>query len=165
MSREHISHALRDLLPRLWIFSLRVAGNPGDAEALLRLACPRVFAAPARLGPRTSLPGWFFSVVCRVWLDQARGQPQARGRAPAPSAPAASRADAPKHAEVVDAVTCLVGPPRLAFMLVTLEGFSYAEAAEILGVPVERVKRDLLQARLAIGACVSHPGTGPRPGS
>ncbi|WLE62377.1 RNA polymerase sigma factor [Burkholderia plantarii] len=163
MSREHISHALRDLLPRLWIFSLRVAGNPGDAEALLRLACPRVFAAPARLGPRTSLPGWFFSVVCRVWLDQARSQPPVRGRAP--SAPAASRDHAPEHADVVDAVTCLVGPPRLAFMLVTLEGFSYAEAAEILGVPVDRVKRDLLQARLAIGACVAHPGAGPRPGS
>lgn len=164
MSREHISHALRDLLPRLWIFSLRVAGNPGDAEALLRLACPRVFAAPARLGPRTSLPGWFFSVVCRVWLDQTHGsRPQTRGRA---SSASASRNDAPKHADVVDAVTCLVGPPRLAFMLVTLEGFSYAEAAEILGVPVDRVKRDLLQARLAIGACVSHPGAGagPRPG-
>ncbi|MBU9264754.1 RNA polymerase sigma factor [Burkholderia gladioli] len=159
MSREQLSHALRDLLPRLWIFALRVAGNPRDAEVLLRRACLRVFGLAQTPGPTLSVPGWMYSVIYHVWLDDMRydgaagEQPDATGLDDMPDAAAMqARAGAPSHDEVIDAVSHLADTPRISMVLVAIEGFSYEEAAQILGISAGSVASNVVQARMMIGA-------------
>ncbi|URV27402.1 RNA polymerase sigma factor [Burkholderia gladioli] len=165
MSREQLSHALRDLLPRLWIFALRVAGNPRDAEVLLRRACLRVFGLAQGPGPTLSVPGWMYSVIYHVWLDDMRydgaagEQPDATGLDDMPDAAALpgaaamqALAGAPSHDEVIDAVSHLADTPRISMVLVAIEGFSYEEAAQILGISAGSVASNVVQARMMIGA-------------
>ncbi|MEX3629444.1 MAG: RNA polymerase sigma factor [Burkholderia sp.] len=164
MSREQLSHALRDLLPQLWIFALRVAGNSRDAEVLLRRACLRVFALAQGPGPTLSVPGWMYSVIYHVWLDDMRYDGTAGDHpdthrlddmpnaAALPGAAMHARAGTPSDDEVIDAVSDLADTQRISMVLVAIEGFSYEEAAQILGISAGNVASNVVQARMMIGA-------------
>jgi RNA polymerase sigma-70 factor (ECF subfamily) len=53
-------------------------------------------------------------------------------------------------AEVRRAIDRLPAEPRATLMLVTVEGLSYKEAAEIAGVPIGTIMSRLARARIAL---------------
>ena len=72
--RDELSTALPALLPRLWRFALRLAGDRHDAEDLVQRACIRALERRHQLQPGTATLSWMFSIVHSVWLNEVRAR-------------------------------------------------------------------------------------------
>src|SRR6516162_4154485 len=79
MEQNGLSAELPALLPRLWRFALRLAGDRHDAEDLVQRACVRALERRSQLQPGTSTLSWLFSIVHSVWLNEVRAR-QIRSR-------------------------------------------------------------------------------------
>lgn len=158
--RDELSTALPALLPRLWRFALRLAGDRHDAEDLVQRACIRALERRHQLQPGTATLSWMFSIVHSVWLNEVRAR-QIRNNAGlqwteelATTLVDSSAVDPETnalHQQVMAAVARLPDAQRAVMLLVAVEGLSYREAAEALDVPVGTVMSRLARARLTIG--------------
>jgi RNA polymerase sigma-70 factor (ECF subfamily) len=163
---ENLPSLLPGMLPRLWAFSLRLCGNQHDAEDLLQRACVRGLERAHQLQPGTSPLSWMFSIVHSTWLNELRAR-NVRSRSsmewddnfletvPDPGA----RNPADSVSEIIAAVERLPDAQRTVMLVVAVEGFSYAEAAEVLGVPIGTIMSRLSRARQTIGAQFSDHDT------
>jgi RNA polymerase sigma-70 factor (ECF subfamily) len=154
---------LPDLLPRLWTFAWRITGDRLDAEELTQKTCMR---ALQRVGPLRDdvqpLCG-LYAIAYRVWIDELRSQrsrkrtggaaqaPQREQDPMRPRQPLASGSAHDASGHIVAAVDQLPHAQRMAMLLVAVEALSYAEAAHVLGVPVNTVVSRIVRAREAIG--------------
>jgi RNA polymerase sigma-70 factor (ECF subfamily) len=99
-------------------------------RALLRLDNWRTGESPRR---------WLFTIMHNIFLDQVR-RDRRRGAMvdidarEALSIPAA-QPGAAESLEILDALQAISPDRRAAILMVSVEGFSYAEASVILGVP------------------------------
>lgn len=151
---------LPGMLPRLWAFALRLAGDRHDAEDLVQRACVRALERAHQFRPDTSPLSWMFSIVHSTWLNELRAR-RVRSRsnmewddgfletiadplAPSPETDA-------MNAQIVSVVQRLPEAQRVVVLLVAVEGLSYGEAAEILDVPVGTIMSRLSRARQTIG--------------
>src|SRR5499427_7910657 len=80
MTRDGLCKELPTLLPRLWRFALRLAGDRHDAEDLVQRACVRALERQHQLQPGTSTLSWLFSIVHSIWLNEVRAQQIRRHR-------------------------------------------------------------------------------------
>jgi RNA polymerase sigma-70 factor (ECF subfamily) len=169
---------LPELLPELWVFALRVAHDAGTAEELTRRTCLRA-CAEERRRPRGSTPlCWLYTVAYRIWRDELRasnpgrrsdvasevvtharpGQADEADAALAEATPADADAvqaggdvrDGTFDECIVAAVARLPETQRIAMLLVAVDGFSYAQAADVLDVSVNAVMSDVSRARQAL---------------
>jgi RNA polymerase sigma-70 factor (ECF subfamily) len=160
MTRKGLCNELPTLLPRLWRFALRLAGDPHDAEDLVQRACVRALERQHQLQPGTSTLSWLFSIVHSVWLNEVRAQ-QTRRRGSiqwsdelADTVADDKALDPETYAlqrQVISAVEGLPDAQRAVMLLVAVEGFSYREAATALDVPIGTVMSRLARARQTIG--------------
>jgi RNA polymerase sigma-70 factor (ECF subfamily) len=166
MSQDGLSTELPALLPRLWRFALRLAGDRHDAEDLVQRACVRALERRHQLQPGTSTLSWLFSIVHSVWLNEVRArQIRSHGSmqwseelADTVADPAASNPEMyTLHSEIVSAVERLPDAQRAVMLLVAVEGLSYREAATALDVPIGTVMSRLARARLTIGESLEAP--------
>ena len=148
------------LLPRLWGFALRLAGDRHDAEDLVQRACVRALERRHQLQPGTATLSWLFSIVHSVWLNEVRArQIRSHGSiqwreelADTVADPAARNPETHAlHRQVIAAVEKLPDAQRAVMLLVVVEGLSYLEVAEVLEVPIGTVMSRLAGARLMIG--------------
>jgi RNA polymerase sigma-70 factor (ECF subfamily) len=160
---------LASLLPRLWAFALRISGDTSDAEALVRRACTRSVEQSQRRRENVSPICWMFSIVWAIWSDdlRARGDPKlsyapwSRAMLEMSDGPGAEEADqSPLHARIIRAVERLPQAQRAVLILVQVEGFDYAEAGEVLDIPIESVIACLSRARLTIASTLDHVAAG-----
>ena len=161
MGQDGLSTELPALLPRLWRFALRLAGNRHDAEDLVQRACVRALERRHQLQPGTSTLSWLFSIVHSVWLNEVRArQIRSHGSmqwseelADTVADPAAGNPEmSALYMEIIAAVEKLPDAQRAVMLLVAVEGLSYREAATVLDVPIGTVMSRLARARLTIGA-------------
>jgi RNA polymerase sigma-70 factor (ECF subfamily) len=155
-----LSVDLPALLPRLWRFALRLAGDRHDAEDLGQRACVRALERRHQLQPGTSTLSWLFSIVHSVWLNELRAR-QIRNHggmqwneelADTVADPAACSPEMyALHQQIISAVEKLPEAQRTVMLLVAVEGLSYREAAAVLDVPIGTVMSRLSRARLTIG--------------
>ena len=154
---------LPDLLPRLWSFAWRITGDRLDAEELTQKTClrarQRVGAPPDDVQPLCKL----YAIAYRMWIDELRPQRAQRphnrtnGGARSPqredddAQPRGFDAAHDTSGQIVTAVEQLPHAQRMAMLLVAVEALSYAEAAHVLGVPVNTVVSRVVRAREAIG--------------
>jgi RNA polymerase sigma-70 factor (ECF subfamily) len=97
-----------------------------------------------------------FRIVQTVWIDQLRAREVRKEDSDVPEERLGS--DAPVRtiearlalAEVRRAVQLLPPDQRTTLMLVTVEGLSYKEAADVVGVPVGTIMSRLARARIAL---------------
>jgi RNA polymerase sigma-70 factor, ECF subfamily len=165
---DELSTALPALLPRLWRFALRLAGDRHDAEDLVQRACIRALERRHQLQPGTATLSWMFSIVHSVWLNEVRAR-QIRNNASlqwtedlAATLVDSSAVDPETnalHQQVIAAVARLPDAQRAVMLLVAVEGLSYREAAEALDVPVGTVMSRLARARLTIGQAFGTGGS------
>ena len=66
MLTDGLSTQLPALLPRVWRFALRLAGDQRDAEDLVQRACVRALERRHQLQPGTSTLSWLFAIVRSV---------------------------------------------------------------------------------------------------
>lgn len=160
MAPDALSVDLPALLPRLWRFALRLAGDRHDAEDLVQRACVRALERRHQLQPGTSTLSWLFSIVHSVWLNEVRArQIRSHGSmqwsddlADTVADPAACNPETyTLHQQIISAVEKLPDAQRAVMLLVAVEGLSYREAASVLDVPIGTVMSRLARARLTIG--------------
>ncbi|MFC0398468.1 RNA polymerase sigma factor [Paraburkholderia rhizosphaerae] len=160
---------LPDLLPRLWAFACRMTGDRLDAQALTQKTClqarQRVGSTLQGIRPLCSI----YAIAYRIWIDELR-TPDVRARMrrarplrwmqSADPQAALDHARAAQNQLIVTAVDQLPHAQRIAMLLVAIEALSYAEAAHVLGVPVNTVMSRVVRARQTIGrqfAAVADP--------
>jgi len=169
---DDLAQALPQLLPRLWRFSLRLAGDRHDAKDLVQRACVRALERQHQLQHGTSTLSWLFSIVHSVWLNEVRAR-KIRNQgsirwstelAETVADPAAADPDTfVLQQQIVSAVERLPDAQRAVMLLVAVEGMSYREAASVLEVPIGTVMSRLARARLTIGATFGARSAQERP--
>lgn len=154
-------------LDAVYRFALRLtAGREAEAEDLVQTTFLRAYRAWETFTPGTNCKSWLFTICRNQFL---RGEEQ-RGRRPeipgsqidadveSMAATAVfsevESADPERHffdsfvdAEVLRQVDRLPAPFREAVTLSDLQGLSYPEISEVLGVPVGTVKSRLFRGR------------------
>ena len=152
----------------LYSAALRMTRNPADAEDLVQETYLRAYRGFAGFREGTNLKAWLYKILTNAYINQyrrAQREPQRvdvdeiedlylyRRRGGLEAAAAAERGP---EAEVVDrmpdddvkrAVEALPDQFRLAVLLADVEGFSYREIADIMGVPIGTVMSRLHRGR------------------
>jgi len=151
--------ALSALVPRLRRFGRLLTGHAQDADDLVQLALERAWQHQSRWETGTRLDSWTFRIMQNAWIDEVRTrQRQAQvlvaddGEGVADDKVAASPVDA---IAVRQAVAQLSEDHRAAVALVLVEGLSYKEAAEALGIPMGTLTSRLARAREQLQALLA----------
>lgn len=149
------------MLPRLRRFALSLTRNASDADDLVQEACERAITRSHLWNGEGRLESWVYAMTRNLWVDEIRKR---KVRTGAGTVDAAENEDLRIDAAGEKAVYAsqlqkliLSMPEGLAsvFVLVNVEGHSYREAAEILGIPIGTVMSRLSTARLRLAAMVS----------
>ena len=150
------------LLPRLRRFAVGLARDAADGDDLCQATVARSLERRAQWQPGTRLDSWMMTMMRNIWIDEQRarmrrgetfvGEEAGRGVGEGGGQEAAAELN------VIDrALRTLPDEQREAVLLVMVEGYSYKEAAEIVGCPVGTLNsrlvrgRDALLARLGDG--------------
>lgn len=154
-SGEAIQH-----LDTLYRGALRLTRDPGQAEDLVQDTYVRALRYQSSYRPGTNMKAWLFAIMRNLFWDRFRGgRPESlsldgddehslydtleNGGA----GPEETALDRLAHTEVVQAVDTLPDIHREVVLLVDVEGFSYKETADVLGVPIGTVMSRLHRAR------------------
>ncbi len=144
-------------LPRLRRFARGLTGTASEADDLVQAACERALMREHQFQEGTRFDSWMFRIVQTIWIDQLRAR-DVRKEDASELVEERLGTDAPVRwtearlalAEVRLAVEQLPADHRSVLMLVTVEGLSYKEAAEVVGVPVGTIMSRLARARIAL---------------
>jgi RNA polymerase sigma factor (sigma-70 family) len=130
-------------------YALALLANPADAEDATQTTFLNAYRAFQR-GERPHKPhNWLIAIahnVCRMRWRQAGSRPRevALEQAPEPAAPENGHADLD---EVLATLATLTFNQRAAIVMRELEGRTYQEISEVLGVSVSAVEALLFRAR------------------
>ena len=155
-SRDLFAEQLIALLPRLRRFGRGLAGSAVEADDLVQAACERALARRHQFQEGTRFDSWMFRIMQTIWIDQIRARDVRKEGGEI--AEERLGTDEPVRqiearlalAEVRRAVGHLPPDQRAALMLVTVDGLSYKQAAEVMGVPVGTIMSRLARARVAL---------------
>jgi RNA polymerase sigma-70 factor (ECF subfamily) len=154
--RDLFAEQLIALLPRLRRFGRGLAGSAVEADDLVQAACERALARRHQFQEGTRFDSWMFRIVQTIWIDQIRARDVRKEGGEI--AEERLGTDEPVRqvearlalAEVRRAVGRLPPDQRAALMLVTVDGLSYKQAAEAMGVPIGTIMSRLARARVAL---------------
>lgn len=148
---KRLENRLTDLRPRLFHTALGLCGDAQQADDLVQEAMEKALAGLHKLKNTASLEAWVFTILANCHRDQLRRRH--------PEEPVEEWPDAglPDTGAILDAqntiqrvrqaIGCLNSGHREVIVLVDIEGFSYAEVAEILQVPMGTVMSRLNRGR------------------
>ncbi|MBT4521021.1 MAG: RNA polymerase sigma factor [Halieaceae bacterium] len=133
-------------------FCFSLTGKPADADDLLQATIERLLDKGMPADAHAAK--WAYRVCKNAWIDELRSR-EVRHKYPhlvadqmEESPPADQVAGGERDIEAVTAAMDeLPSGQRLALTLVAIEGKSYAEAAEILEVPVGTIMSRISRAR------------------
>jgi RNA polymerase sigma-70 factor (ECF subfamily) len=146
------------LLPRLRRFARVLRPHDADAQDLVQQTVERALSQRGKFRAGTRLDSWAFTIMRRIAIDEGRrGQRWGRVVSPedetTPQVADASHAGEDLRADALaarDAIHALPPDQREAVALVLIEGLSYAEAAQVLGVPAGTLTSRLVRGRQAL---------------
>jgi RNA polymerase sigma-70 factor (ECF subfamily) len=156
----------------------RLTGNPHDAEDLTQEVFVRVFRSLASYTPGT-FEGWLHRITTNLFLDSARRRQRIRfeglgqdvsGLAGGDPSPAQAFDDRHLDGDIQAALRDLAPEYRAAVVLCDIEGLSYEEIADTLGVKLGTVRSRIHRGRAQLRAALEHrrprraeAGQGERP--
>ena len=144
------------VLPRLRRFARGLSGSVADADDLVQAACERALARQHQFQEGTRFDSWMFRIVQTIWIDQVRSRDVRKEGGDIAEERLGS--DEPVRrvearlalGEVRRALDRLPPDQRTTLLLVTVDGLSYREAAEVVQVPVGTIMSRLARARIAL---------------
>ena len=145
---------LRELLPRLRRFSLWLTRDIHAADDLVQSTLERALSSGSGRRDDASLRSWLFTILYRRFIDGKRSAKRYAwllGRIredDAPHWPSAEREVAARA--MLEAFGRLSAEQHSLLLLVSFEGFSYQEVADLLDVPIGTVMSRLSRARQAL---------------
>jgi RNA polymerase sigma-70 factor (ECF subfamily) len=145
----------------VWRFAAALV-DPDTADDLTQETYLRAFRALPRFGGRSSARTWLLGIARRTCADHIRAVVHRRrldARLAAESSVAAPKGDPAADLGAADLLRRLAPERRGAFALTQVLGLSYAEAAEVEGVPVGTIRSRVARARAdlveAVGAALA----------
>ncbi|GAB2689082.1 RNA polymerase sigma factor SigM [Kitasatospora kifunensis] len=165
-------HRHRD---RLWAIAVRTLGDREEAADALQDALISALRAAHTFQGRSAVTTWLHRIVVNACLDRVRRAGSRRtgsldeepGRLDT-LVPAAEATDSlvlrhELRRELGAALAELPAEQRAALVLVDMQGYPVAEAAELLGVPVGTVKSRCARGRARLLPLVRHLRAGAEP--
>lgn len=166
---------IEDYIPRLYGYAVSLSGDDNDAHDLVQETALKALNAPRVPSDEPAYRAWLFIILRNAWFDMIRR----RGRRPEVSGTETDYEEIgdrlwPHDESLISTLTVKFSLARLSpdhrdvLGLVDVSGFSYAEAAAILGVPTGTVMSRVARARIAmlkqleVGNVVRFPATGRR---
>lgn len=157
------------LLDSLYGAALRMTRNPADAEDLVQETMLRAYRSFDRFEAGTNLKAWLFRIMTNAFINTYRKKQREPRKVPQDDVeefdlyqqlkdhdpqfaitPETIVLDSLVDSDITDAIDELPEQFRLAVVLSDLEGFSYAEMAEIMDVPMGTVMSRLHRGRKAL---------------
>ena len=148
--QEHIAEVYQ--------YALAVLGNSADAEDVTQQTFLNAYGAFKRGERPRKAHNWLIKIahnVCRMRWRQSSRRPQEVPLERAPE-PVALDGERPSLDEVLTALAKLPFNQRAAIVMREVEDRSYAEIAEVLGVPEGTVWSRLHNARKRLAALLAH---------
>ncbi|GFE49064.1 DNA-directed RNA polymerase sigma-70 factor [Roseobacter cerasinus] len=154
------------LLPRLRRFAQTLTRSAPEADDLVQDACLRALSRASLWDPAQPLDRWLFRITRNLWINEVRKRQVRMGSGHIPAE------------DSVELVTTETGEARVAarqlqgkieqlpsdlattLLVVSVEGYSYAEAAELLDVPVGTVMSRMYRARKTLARKIAETGGG-----
>jgi len=150
---------------RVYRLAYRLTGNPHDAEDLTQEVFVRVFRSLSTYTPGT-FEGWLHRITTNLFLDQARRKAKIRFDALAEDAdqripgrglsPDLALLDNHFEDDVEAALTSLPPDFRAAVVLCDVEGLSYDEIADVLGLKLGTVRSRIHRGRTMLRKALAH---------
>jgi RNA polymerase sigma-70 factor (ECF subfamily) len=162
----------RDTLPlldSLYASALRMTRNPADAEDLVQETMLRAYRSFDRFEEGTNLKAWMFRIMTNAYINTYRKKQREPKKVSADEiedfdlyrelkdhddqfgqTPERIVLDSLVDSDIIEAIDDLPEQFRLAVVLSDVEGFSYAEMAEIMDVPLGTVMSRLHRGRKAL---------------
>lgn len=151
---------------RVYRHALRLTGNRADAEDLTQDVFVRVFRSLHTYQERegASFEGWLHRVTTNLFLDQVRRRarlrldPLGEGLDTLGSTPAAQDLALPGafDADVEEALTALPPEFRAPVLLADVDGLSYDEVADVLGLKLGTVRSRIHRGRARLRRALAH---------
>jgi RNA polymerase sigma-70 factor, ECF subfamily len=165
-TEEFIPKALVLLYPKLKRFAVSLTGSMDRADDLVQHTCECALRQSPQGLPEARLDSWLYRIMRHAWIDQQRADLRT-GALPddagdRPSAEGSSQAENWLMLdEVYQKIIRLPEEHRTVLILVSIDGLSYRETAEILEVPVGTVMSRVARARLALAKRLKAPRPDP----
>lgn len=144
------------LLPRLRRFARGLAASRDEGDDLLQQACEKALARLHQFEPGSHLDRWMFRIVKTTHIDRRRQANRHRtadftddlvALVPFDARIEEQTAARQGLALVREAVKALPEEQREVLLLVVVDGLSYQDAADVIGVPQGTVMSRLSRAR------------------
>lgn len=141
-----IRRDLVGLLPKLRRFAVTLTGDLTEADELVQSVCQRGIAKFHLWNNDGRLESWLYTMARHQWVDEARrhrlrsvtkGSALEQGELAAPD----THVNPVEASEAHRMVTSLPEGLASVFLLVDIEGHSYKQTADILGIPCLRWRR------------------------
>jgi len=150
-------------IPALRRYARLLTGDATRADDLVQDTLERACVKWSLWQPGSALRGWLLSLMHNLHLNQRRDWRHDDGHAALDDAPEPSHEPlAGERMDLQQALAALPAPMREVLLLVTVEEYTYAEAATILEVPVGTVMSRLHRARERLRAAMTDPAAAQR---
>lgn len=156
-----INKELIVMLPRMRRFGMSLTRQMHLADDLVQDTCERAIQRADQYEMGTRFDSWVFSIMHSIWKNQLRSQ--ARRATDGDDVletvaddTAGNLAEDRLMLDVVNrALLALPEDQRAAIMIVSVEGYAYREAAEVLEVPIGTVMSRIARGRLALTKAIA----------
>ena len=155
-SRREVRAGLEPALARLWRYALVLSRARDVADDLVQATCLRAIERADQFAPGTRVDRWLFAILRSIWLNEIRSR-RIREGGGFVDAEDALTTDGAREIEmnitasiVLRAIDRLPEAQRETILLVYGEGYSYAEAAAALGIPIGTIMSRLAAGRAAL---------------
>jgi RNA polymerase sigma-70 factor (ECF subfamily) len=144
---------LVQLLPRLRRFAVSLSSHAADADDLVQMACERAIQRMDQWTPGTRLDSWLFTMMRNLWVSELRSRRVRVGAGQVDAAEADELSTEVGPAEILQGnqigamIRALPEGLAATLLLVSIEGHSYQEAADVLGIPIGTVMSRMSKAR------------------
>jgi RNA polymerase sigma-70 factor (ECF subfamily) len=161
---------LAEQIPSLRRYARALTGNAWAADDLVQDTLERACSKWRLWLVGSDLRAWLFSVMHNIFASQLRRSPPPHSVVPLDDAVHELHGGIDPGRDLgtgLDLQRCLLQLPeeqRIVLLLVTLEDFSYAEVAKVLGVPAGTVMSRLSRARTRLRELMDSTSAPNRPG-
>ena len=153
-------HQLLDAIPRLRRYARSLSFDGARADDLTQQVLERALTHWRQFDPRREMGVWLLSIAHNAFLDLRRRDGRLTVVDPQDLAARQDAlggdpgADVGLRLDLAAALGRLSTEQREPLLLVTLEQLSYAECAEVLGIPIGTVMSRISRARVALRAAL-----------
>ncbi|MEM6474997.1 MAG: RNA polymerase sigma factor [Pseudomonadota bacterium] len=163
MSAPSFESQVLELLPRLRRFAIGLAGSPSDGDDLCQMTIERALTRREQWEEGTRLDSWMYRIMRNIYIDEGRASTRRRETFVDEDAGLSVGSDGGQESRVeltmVDrAMAKLPEDQREAVLLVMVEGYSYKEAAKIVGCPTGTLNSRLVRGRDALMQMLEETG-------